>query len=195
VIAPDEVIRPILLPRSSVNHSAPSGPAVIPWGEEAAVVTAYSVTKPAVLIRPILFPTASVNQSAPSGPITIETGELLGVGIGYSVTLTVCADAAETLSNSSTHHNVVRSNRLIGSSPSPRERGQRRLWAGRNHPRHSCGVGARRHRGTNGQTDAAEGTEGTCGGQSEMWPSTGKPNWWDRQAVALSLPPPRTTQR
>ena len=61
------VIRPIL-PLPSVNHSAPSGPAVINWGLLVAVGTGNSVMTPAVVIRPTLLPTSSVNHSAPSGP-------------------------------------------------------------------------------------------------------------------------------
>ena len=37
VITPDAVIRPILLPPNSVNHSAPSAPAVMPKGWLLAV--------------------------------------------------------------------------------------------------------------------------------------------------------------
>ena len=48
MIAPAVVIRPILWPFSSVNHSAPSGPAVIPAGWLIAVGTSNSVTADAV---------------------------------------------------------------------------------------------------------------------------------------------------
>src|SRR5215210_5373850 len=48
-----ETIRPILLPVSSVNHNAPSGPTVIPAGPLSAVGTVKSVMIPAVVIRPI----------------------------------------------------------------------------------------------------------------------------------------------
>ena len=65
-------MRPTLFAPVSVNHSAPSGPAVIPWGEEFAVGIGNSVRTPAVVRRPILFP--SVNQSAPSGPAAIPSG-------------------------------------------------------------------------------------------------------------------------
>src|SRR5207244_7692374 len=43
VTAPAVVIRPILLPSSSVNQRAPSGPAVIPQGVLAAVGTGNSL--------------------------------------------------------------------------------------------------------------------------------------------------------
>jgi hypothetical protein len=61
-----------------VNHKAPSGPAVIPNGRLAGVVTGYSVITPAVLIRPILLLSVSVNHMAPSGPMVIPCGTLLG---------------------------------------------------------------------------------------------------------------------
>src|ERR1700733_8680559 len=43
VIAPPVVIRPILLPLYSVNHNAPSGPAVMPSGLLPLVGTGYSL--------------------------------------------------------------------------------------------------------------------------------------------------------
>src|SRR5579864_3983507 len=84
VTVPEVVMRPMLLPFSSVNQSAPSGPVVMPLGLEEGVSTGYSMITPAVVMRPIL-PTPSVNQSAPSGPAVIATVKLEGVGIGYSV--------------------------------------------------------------------------------------------------------------
>src|SRR5580700_2583952 len=42
-MAPAVVIRPILLPANSANHSVPSGPVVIPRGSLLAVVTGYPV--------------------------------------------------------------------------------------------------------------------------------------------------------
>src|SRR5258708_34975930 len=67
---PAVVTRPILLPFSSVNHRAPSGPAVIPWGVLLAVGMMNSLTTPAVVIRPILLPAGPlmVNHTALSGP-------------------------------------------------------------------------------------------------------------------------------
>jgi hypothetical protein len=91
VSAPDVVIRQILPPTVSVNHSAPSGPAAIPLSEAEVVLplgtlTAYSVNTPDVVIRPIFpVPDCSVNQSAPSGPAAIALGLLKTMGIGNSV--------------------------------------------------------------------------------------------------------------
>src|ERR1017187_6981260 len=48
----------------AVNHSAPSGPVVIPNG--VVFCTGYSETTPSVVIRPNTL--QAVNQSAPSGP-------------------------------------------------------------------------------------------------------------------------------
>jgi len=49
------VTRPILRPSNSVNHRAPSGPAVISYGRLLAVGTPYSVTTPPVEMRPMLL--------------------------------------------------------------------------------------------------------------------------------------------
>ena len=78
-------MRPILLAPFSMNHSAPSGPAVMPMGELPAVGIGNSVTTPAVVMRPILLATCSVNHSAPSGPAVMPPGLLLAVGIGNSL--------------------------------------------------------------------------------------------------------------
>jgi len=85
LIAPAVVIRPILLPWCSVNQSAPSGPAVMPWGPLPGVGTVNSVMTPVVVIRPILLPLYSVNHNAPSGPAVISKGSLLAVGIVNSL--------------------------------------------------------------------------------------------------------------
>src|SRR5262245_27375207 len=84
-MTPVVVMRPMLFPSASVNHSAPSGPAVIPPGALPAVGIGYSVKVPLVVMRPILFPTCSVNHRAPSGPAVIPQGLLPGVGVAYSV--------------------------------------------------------------------------------------------------------------
>src|SRR5256885_6325793 len=60
--------RPILLVFASVNHSAPSGPAVMPYGPLLAVGIGNSVTTPPVVMRPILPPKYSANHRAPSDP-------------------------------------------------------------------------------------------------------------------------------
>src|SRR5258707_8123073 len=79
--------RPILLAQVSVNHSAPSGPVVMPMGQPRAVGTGKSVITPSVVMRPILLATLgdSVNHSAPSGPVVMNWGKLWNVGIGNSV--------------------------------------------------------------------------------------------------------------
>jgi hypothetical protein len=73
-MTPAVVIRPILLVLPSVNHSAPSGPAVIALPPMLAVGVGYSEIVPAVVIRPMLSPCCSVNHSAPSGPAVMPRG-------------------------------------------------------------------------------------------------------------------------
>jgi hypothetical protein len=72
------VILPItLLPRLA-NHSAPSGPFVIPNGMEL-FGSVWLVTTPAVVMRPIELYVWLVNHKAPSGPAVIPLGpEMLG---------------------------------------------------------------------------------------------------------------------
>jgi hypothetical protein len=84
VKTPEVVIRPILLPMHSVNHSAPSGPVTMPRGLLSAVGTGNSVMTPAGVIRPILLPSTSVNHTFPSGPAAIPRGLPLAVGTGNS---------------------------------------------------------------------------------------------------------------
>ena len=95
MIAPAVVMRPILLPLNSVNHSAPSGPAVMPKGSLPAVGIGNSVITPAVVMRPILLALRSVNHSAPSGPAVMPAGKLLAVVIGNSGNHTGGRDAAD----------------------------------------------------------------------------------------------------
>ena len=93
VMTPAVVIRPILLPESSANHSAPSGPAAMPKGPLLAVGRLNSlVTTPSGVIRPILLPLYSVNHSAPSGPAAMARLEAEAVGMAYSV-MACCAAA------------------------------------------------------------------------------------------------------
>ena len=87
-MTPAVVICPILLPTASVNHSAPSGPAVMPLGCCSPWGRVNSVMTPAVVIRPILLPVDSVNHSAPSGPAVMARGALVAVGMANS-----CDDA------------------------------------------------------------------------------------------------------
>jgi hypothetical protein len=101
LISPAVVIRPTLPAegKNSVNHSAPSGPFVIPMGELPDVGTVNSVSAPDVVMRPILLVPYSVNQSAPSAPDVMEIG-LEPAGRGYSVIVTDWADeSAPTLSS------------------------------------------------------------------------------------------------
>ena len=59
-----------------VNHRAPSGPPVIPFGDEIPWPVKYEIV-PAVVILPIeLFPVL-VNHRAPSGPVAMPEGELM----------------------------------------------------------------------------------------------------------------------
>src|SRR5438105_4047677 len=76
-------MRPIWLP-FSVNHSAPSGPAVM---EPGALGAGNSVMAPAVVMRPIALTLTlrSVNHMAPSGPAVIEKGLLPFTSVGNSV--------------------------------------------------------------------------------------------------------------
>jgi hypothetical protein len=88
VMTPVVVMRPILPGKpDSVNHSAPSGPAVMPDGLPRVVGIGNSVMRPAVVMRPILLATkaGSVNHKAPSGPDVMLEGRLLAVGTGNSV--------------------------------------------------------------------------------------------------------------
>jgi hypothetical protein len=55
VISPLRSIRPTLLPASSLNHIAPSGPGTIAIGRLFGVRIAYSVTAPAGVTRAILL--------------------------------------------------------------------------------------------------------------------------------------------
>src|SRR5580658_7928694 len=81
---PQAGLRPILLPPHSVNHSAPSGPAVMSARPLPVAGAGYSVATPVVVIRPMLSPAYSVNHSAPSGPAAIPEGS--DCAAGYSVT-------------------------------------------------------------------------------------------------------------
>ena len=78
VITPAVVIRPILLPLDSVNHSAPSGPAVMSARNASGVGSGYSVSWPSLVSRPIALPRSSLNHSAPSEPSTMSVGNTPG---------------------------------------------------------------------------------------------------------------------
>jgi len=73
-----------LLPPSSVNQRAPSGPDVMPTGALPDVGMAYSVKAPLELMRPIMLLPSSVNQLAPSGLDAMSYGKLFDVGVAYS---------------------------------------------------------------------------------------------------------------
>src|SRR5882757_7698185 len=69
--------RPIRSPIVSVNHTLPSGPAVIPWSLLWALIPLLnSVTVPLGVIRPIRWWSSSVNHRLPSEPAAIPTGLL-----------------------------------------------------------------------------------------------------------------------
>ena len=76
------VMLSILLPAISVNHSAPSGPAVMPPGLPCP--NENSVTAPPGVILPIALALTSVNQTLPSDPNAIEKGSARDVGSGNS---------------------------------------------------------------------------------------------------------------
>src|SRR5258708_6698233 len=74
VIAPEVVMRPILLAAFSVNHSAQSGGLVISEAKPLlAVGIGNTVTTPALLMRSTSPP--AMSHTAPSGPVvTSEAG-------------------------------------------------------------------------------------------------------------------------
>ena len=79
MITPAVVMRPISGLLNSVNHKAPSGPAVMPNGCAGNCVgVGYSVTAPAVVITATLLATCSVNQRLLSEPRVIARGPLFG---------------------------------------------------------------------------------------------------------------------
>src|ERR1017187_296890 len=63
----------MLFPCNSTNHTAPSGPAVIPYGWLLPVGDGNSVITPAGVILPILFVCVSGNQRLPSGPAVMHS--------------------------------------------------------------------------------------------------------------------------
>ena len=91
-ISPAVVMRPILETPQSVNHSAPSGPTVMPTGEPAPVGYAppelgsgYAAMRaPLVLMQPIWRLSYSVNQRLPSGPAVMRRAAAPAVGMGIS---------------------------------------------------------------------------------------------------------------
>src|SRR3954466_8247225 len=94
VTVPLGVMRPILLPMSSVNQRLPSGPEMIWKGRPDTVGTAYSVMVPAVVIFPICLVVLlnPVNQRFPSGPAVRAKGwAKLGTGNSVKVAVPVAA--------------------------------------------------------------------------------------------------------
>src|SRR5207249_3579589 len=68
MIAPETVIRPIMLPENWVNQRFASGPPVTPVGTLSGVGIGNSAKSPEVVTRPILLPPKdSVNHRFPSG--------------------------------------------------------------------------------------------------------------------------------
>src|SRR5205823_12043594 len=98
VKVPLVVRRPILFTADSVNHIAPSGPAVMPKDWLLAVGIGNSVIVPPCVMRAILFASTSTNQTLPSGPAVMLKSPLLVVGIEDSLILTLLdqADACRT---------------------------------------------------------------------------------------------------
>src|SRR5262245_46692232 len=80
VNTPAVLTRPTWPAPGSVNHSAPSGPAVISHGDAPAVGMACSVNLPPVVTRPTLLVSCSTNHMAPSGPGVTERGLAPRVG-------------------------------------------------------------------------------------------------------------------
>jgi hypothetical protein len=68
--AAEGMSRPTVPAAPSVNHTLPSGPAVIPFGR-LSCSTRYAVIVPLGVIRAILAAAASVNQTLPSRPAAI----------------------------------------------------------------------------------------------------------------------------
>src|SRR2546427_11205911 len=66
-----DVMRPILLPLTSVNQRLPSGPAAISLRK---LGTGNSVMVPLGLMRPILLAACSVNQGWPCGAKVMRVG-------------------------------------------------------------------------------------------------------------------------
>src|SRR5258708_6341886 len=94
VITPAVVMRPIAT-LVSVNHSAPSGPAVMLLRSlNPGVGIGNSVITPAVVIPPILLAAFSVNHNASSGPVVLLQGPPSPVGTGNSVKVTAIARSA-----------------------------------------------------------------------------------------------------
>ena len=91
--APEVVIRPILLPAFSQNHSVPSAAGAIPIGRLFGVSVSNSMKLPLPgFILPILDVPLSQNQRCWSGPNTMIYGLLCGVGIGCKTISTSAID-------------------------------------------------------------------------------------------------------
>ena len=71
-------MRPIAFAWLRVNHSAPSGPAVIAEGKPPVAGRANSVTSPSAVTRPMRSVFISVNHIAPSGPAVMPNGPAVG---------------------------------------------------------------------------------------------------------------------
>src|SRR5919106_5063458 len=71
---PAVVMRPIAFTAGRVNHTAPSDPAAIPSGAALPVRVCHSVYSPPIVIRPIELIPRWLNQMAPSAPTAIPVG-------------------------------------------------------------------------------------------------------------------------
>lgn len=78
-ITPAGVIRPMRPEvRPSVNHTLPSGPAVIPWDSPPVSPSAYSVTVPAGVVRARREPQVSVGARGDPFGLAVGAGGELG---------------------------------------------------------------------------------------------------------------------
>ena len=74
--SPSTEIRPMSPDVIAVNHSAPSGPAVMPNGPLSSA-NSNALNSPAVVIRPMRSSPVRVNHIAPSGPAVMIDGRRL----------------------------------------------------------------------------------------------------------------------
>ena len=79
-------MEPMRFPPHSVNHIAPSPPAVMPCGRPARSGSGNSTIAPSGVIRPTWPAAISTNQTAPSWPVATPTGAAASVGSGCTVT-------------------------------------------------------------------------------------------------------------
>ena len=83
---PSVVTRPIRPDPCSVNHTAPSGPAVIAVGSDAKASAVVGPNVPSVAREPTESVPRALNHNAPSGPVAMPKGEEPSTGSVNSVT-------------------------------------------------------------------------------------------------------------